>query len=416
MSNCDTSYDKELLKIPLLKAHESYLPYIGVNYQNANVKVLHIGNCHYIEPSQDPDRRFGYDFFKDNWFIGTNCDMLPPKYDLDRQMSECWDSEWKEHNLTCENAWNNYCLNTRNVIGEMILGKRDKKNLHGKHIVYPIFRFASETLKETCGTNGELLFGQKNENPYEYIAYTDLHFMPSLVNGEAKVDSSLVYSAVENMVLSLLNKWEAEVNLLDSSEIYEMQLIIKSKEGKEINWLTKTNINDIRSGLINGEGKSKEKLNKETGKIEKKKISIVKSLITKEDNNNENMVDIIELNLINNKRIAFKSINCSGIRNKVELLKKDAKKFYKTVLSESLHVLDEIIKIIQPDIIWITSGPAKEAYKKHIEKLDVEHKNAYSKSVIYDDHPNYITRNKERANTVKNHFKDTVIEFINGTK
>ena len=63
MSNYfDTSYDNELKAIPFFTNHPSFLPYVGVNYRDAKLKILHIGNCHYIEPSQDPD--FEYDFYR----------------------------------------------------------------------------------------------------------------------------------------------------------------------------------------------------------------------------------------------------------------------------------------------------------------------------------------------------------------
>ena len=103
----DTSYDKKLNAIPFFNIHPSFLPYVGVNYRDTKLKILHIGNCHYIEPSQDPDFKYDFSFFKDKWFT-EEIPVLPEAYDLDRQMSKC-----KAYNKKC--MGNVFARNNRNA-------------------------------------------------------------------------------------------------------------------------------------------------------------------------------------------------------------------------------------------------------------------------------------------------------------
>lgn len=198
----DTSYDKKLNAIPFFKIHPSFLPYVGVNYRDAKLKILHIGNCHYIEPSQDPDFKYDFSFFKDKWFA-EEIPVLPEAYDLDRQMKDCESHDWKSKDLTCENAWNNYCLNTRNVVKEQLIGKGDKFNLIGVD-KYRIYTSIMQMLQETVCN---YLFGNnQNEKQitgliedaraYTYVAYTDFHMFPALERGDGYVKKSL-YKAAE---------------------------------------------------------------------------------------------------------------------------------------------------------------------------------------------------------------------------
>ena len=302
-STCDTSYDSELLKISFLKKHPSYLPYIGTEYRQSELKILHVGNCHYIEPSQDPDGKFRYTFFKENWF-NRKIDPLPEIYDLERQMSGSNKTlEWKKNNLTCENAWNNYCLNTRNVVAEMLLAQRNEYNLVGA-CKYGIF---TGMIKVLSSTVGHFLYEDKKDKDivkirkpktiketeeykekvsiYNHIAFTDFHMFPALDRSDGYVDSRLIEAA-------------------------EAENVINAKE--------------------------------------------------------------------------------------------DAEQFYNDVIvKESSKVLDEIIKIINPDVIFITSTKAGEIFRSNTS-LEDEHK----KRIYCARHPNSIYG---PLDDYKNDFRD----FIN---
>lgn len=197
----DTSYDKKLNAIPFFKIHPSFLPYVGVNYRDAKLKILHIGNCHYIEPSQDPDFKYDFSFFKDKWFA-EEIPVLPEAYDLDRQMSKCKTYNKKTQEPSCENAWNQYCLNTRNVVIEQLRDKRDELNLVGKK-KYSIYTSTMKMLQETVGNH---LFGNNQDEKqipdlrtearaYTYIAYTDFHMFPALAHGDGTVKNRLKETA-----------------------------------------------------------------------------------------------------------------------------------------------------------------------------------------------------------------------------
>lgn len=127
----DYSYDEGLKKIDFLKIHPAFLPYVGKEYHNAQFKILHVANCPYIVPSQDPDNHYNFAFFRDKWF-NEAISVFPEIYDKSRQMRECV-TKWKGKSLssTCEDAWNEYCLNTRNVVFEQLARKRNPYNLIG---------------------------------------------------------------------------------------------------------------------------------------------------------------------------------------------------------------------------------------------------------------------------------------------
>ena len=208
----DCSYDKELFeKIDFLKLHESYLPYVGKEYRNAKFKILHVANCHYIELSQDPDNRYDFTFYRDNWF-SKKIPVFPEIYDLDRQMSKCRLKNWREKGLTCKNAWNEYCLNTRNVVVEQLSGQRNPYNLVGTS-GYKLYK---NVIKVLSATVGKYFFGenrdieqinkcpsndkkwkafQSNIEAYRYVAFTDFHVIPAIMHGESRVLDSLVKAA-----------------------------------------------------------------------------------------------------------------------------------------------------------------------------------------------------------------------------
>ena len=526
----DTFYDDELKKrIPFLETHPSYLPYIGTEYRNSKIKILHVGNCHYIEPSQDPDRQYGYKFFRDNWFDETKCSddfNLPQIYAKDRQMSECpKDLEWEKNDLSCVNAWNEYCFNTRSVIGEVLSGKRHEKNLHGAFILYPIFREAIKALACACAgilplsdiDRSKITFPKEKKEypdyfrkiePYNYIAYTDFHFFPSLVNGEAKVDESLEESAVEEKVLDLIMEWENNP-LIQNSSYRKIKLILKHKDDQNenvVNWLEKNTLEEIKEGLLKREGKQKTKsiikslhrketnvddliikeislttsdeneeffrlpeINKEiskhirgltgknrdkavkeyvfdlirgwenTLKLPKKPntelklslknkngkilnslikpcleeminglnndegeivtISLIQSLNKVESGKASNFVDEIGLILVDgdgNEEVLFEY----PIKNLVAEAKEKAMQFYKNiVVPKSIETLEEIVKIIEPDLIWITSEPVRTKYKEHMENC--EDNDLKDITILYADHPNSLHKNEEKEEFVK---------------
>lgn len=285
----DTSFDKEFKKIDFFRKHESYLPYVGKNYRNSKLKILHVGNCHYIEQSQDPDRRYGYRFFRDNWFQ-REMPVFPEIYHLDRQMIDC-KFNWRERKLTCENAWNNYCLNTRNVVSEMLTAQRNSFNLVGRKN-YTIFTSVIKVLSETVGQS---LFGenrtidsiktpqepdltakkkatnirrqekyiqevseyQKRIDAYTYVAFTDFHMMPALVRSDGTVLERLIEVAkeegidkaeaqafYEEIVIESSRVLDAVISILDPDVIY-----ITSKPAGE-QYMQHTALNALYKGRI----------------------------------------------------------------------------------------------------------------------------------------------------------------------
>lgn len=194
----DYSYDEELKKIEFLKLHESFLPYVGKEYRNAQFKILHVADCPYIEASQDPDNHYNFAFYRDKWFK-EEIPVFPEIYDLKRQMSECV-REWNGFPLssTCENAWNEYCLNTRNVVFEQLVGKRNPYNLVGKFGTYRLYRDVNNMLNRIlgkyCGESNKTInnINSNNMEAYKFVAFTDFHMFPVIVNEKnTSVEASL---------------------------------------------------------------------------------------------------------------------------------------------------------------------------------------------------------------------------------
>ena len=404
--NCDRSYDKGnsqdkkgLLDIPFLKKHPSYLPYIGTEYRESDIKILQVGNCHYIEQSQDPERRYDFKFFKSYWFDGSNCSVLPTVYNLKQQMSGCPQNlNWQDKRLTCENAWNDYCLNTRSLVGEMFLARRDKKNLCGNFKPYPIFGLSIWALGCACQEilgfsdtdRTKISFPKDNEseieeykqkiNPYKYVAYTDFHFFPSLFRGEAKVKDSLIDVAIDKIIIDLICGVKNDPRILHNSN-KTLKLSLKNGD-KELSSLTKTNAEDIIYCLIENSNEAKN------------------FRIPLDYEQRNKVVKEIELSLItgNNEEVISK---CNDVNTKVS----EAKEFYKEIVDESFKILDEIVGIIKPDLIWLTCGdPVLKFYDKERNKYS----NLSKTKTLLDYHPNHVKRNKDD----KNKFRDNLIKYV----
>ena len=198
----DCSYDEKLLENEFLKSHDYYLPFVGVNYKDADVKILHIGNCPYIESSLDLNNQFGCNFFVKNWFNNP--------IELNKMPIE----------------WTTYCMNTRAVLVEYLSATRNPDNKCGI-MNYSIFSFVTKMLSNSIvaernigykrtinsirmpkdnSANCKTLKAQERRKEkylnnlteykektkiYNYVAFTDFHMFPSLINGNAKVLSSL---------------------------------------------------------------------------------------------------------------------------------------------------------------------------------------------------------------------------------
>ena len=205
----DYSYDEKLKANEFLNTHDYCLPFVGVNYKDAKVKVLHIGNCPYIQASQDINNEFGCDFFIKNWFDNPKLLNLMPK------------------------TWTNYCMNTRAVLEEFLTTHKNEFNL-SKKMNYNIFGFITKMLSDSivaeknigCRTkidsismpkdNSANCKNQKTKDErkkvylekletykektkiYNYVAFTDFHMFPSLINGNANVLDSLIKSNTNN--------------------------------------------------------------------------------------------------------------------------------------------------------------------------------------------------------------------------
>lgn len=160
------SYDEKFNKIKFYNIHNSYLPFIGDNYEN--YKILFVGESHYINQKEE-NIKFNTQYFHEHW----------------------WEDECNE---VFKDEDNLYRCNTRKII-EMYCSKENINKEQGKMIPYAIYDNVLSVFERVYK------LGKHNREYYNCFAFMNFFQMPALVYG---------YNIEESLEICDGNNWKKD--------------------------------------------------------------------------------------------------------------------------------------------------------------------------------------------------------------